>query len=141
MVKGGPVILIVLRRWDVQASSQSWGKGASSHPHRRAEKSMLAVVRRGGVQSFFHPLAVRCRSANNPPWWTRTRSPANEERLAGKAKASNRYLCSNGLGMVLAVHFGYCYNYQSCLNETYRCNLAQQMSGMHAPASIRWLRG
>lgn len=56
VVEGRPVILIVLRRRDVQASSQSWGEGASSHPHRRAEKSMFAVVPRGSVQSFFHLL-------------------------------------------------------------------------------------
>lgn len=119
VVEGHPVILIVLRRRDVQASSQSWREGTSSHPHGRAEKGMLAVVRRGGVQSFFQAPTTR----HGGPVLGHQHT---KNALAGKPKAFNQYLCSNGLQMILAVDFGYCYNYQLCLDETYRCNLAQQ---------------
>lgn len=112
---GCPGILTVLGRWGVQSSSPEKG-----------HLGMLAIVRRGGVQSFFHRLAVNAGAPTIRHGGPVLAHQQIKNAFAGKPKASNRYLCSNGLEIVLAVDFGYCYNYQSCLNETYRCNLVQQ---------------
>lgn len=94
------------------------GEGASRHARHRPQRGRPVILspscgEDAGAPTIRHggPVLAHQQMKN---------------AFAGKPKASNRYLCSNGLEIVLAVDFGYCYNYQSCLNETYRCNLVQQ---------------